>query len=247
MSYILIRMNIEILKSVGLTEIEGKLYLSLLELGSSNATELSHKSRIHRTNIYDSLNRLIEKGLVSYIEKNGKKVFEAADPKKLREIIKEKEQELERALPELDSLFKLDKKRNNVRIFEGKEGIRTIFDDFITVQGEILMYGVPSKSVEVLKYFLPHYHKERIKKKISTRAIFNHDAKNRMGIINEMKFAKAKYLPGKNKSPTSTNIYGDKIAIILWSETPLIIQIESKEIAESYRNYFELMWQNSKT
>lgn len=234
------------LKSIGLTEIEGKIYLSLLELGSANATELSHKSRIHRTNIYDSLNRLIEKGLVAYIEKNNKKIFEAATPEKLKDIIKEKEEELEKSLPDLLSIYHSEKKRNDVKIFEGKQGLKTIFEDFVHEGKEVLMYGVPSKSVEILKYFLPHYHKERIKKKIPTKAIFNHDTKDRMSIINDMKYAKAKYLPGKYKSPASTNIYGNKIAIILWSKDPLIIQIESKEIADAYRNYFDLMWHSAK-
>ena len=243
----LIRMNQDVLKGVGLTEIEGKIYSSLLELGSANATEISHKSGIHRTNIYDSLNRLIEKGLVAYIEKNNKKIFEAANPEKLRDIIKEEEEELERALPDFLSIYNSEKKRNDVKILEGKQGLKTIFEDFVRVGEDVLMYGVPSKSVEILKYFLPHYHKERIKKKMSTKAIFNHDAKDRMSIINDMKYAKARYLPGKYKSPASTNIYGNKISIILWSENPLIIQIESKEIADAYRNYFDLMWQSAKS
>ncbi len=239
-------MNPDILKSVGLTEIEGKIYLSLLKLGSSNSTLLSRESGIHRTNVYDSLSRLIEKGLVTYVEKNNKKIYEAADPRKLKEIINRKAEELEREMPSLTKIFNRDKKQNNVKIFEGREGIRNIFEDFIAGGKEVFMYGVPRKSVEILRYFLPRYHKERIKKRITTKAIFNQDAKNRMDIINGMKYAKARYLPGKNQSPASTNIYGDKIAIILWSENPLIIQIDSKEIADSYKNYFALMWKNSK-
>ena len=44
------------------------------------------------------------------------------------------------------------------------------------------------------------------------------------------------------KSSAVTNIYGNKIAIIVWSEPPEAVIIENKDAAESYRSYFEVLW-----
>ena len=45
----------------------------------------------------------------------------------------------------------------------------------------------------------------------------------------------------------ATNIYSDKVAIILWSkENPFAILIKQREIAEAYRNYFEMLWKTCK-
>ena len=43
-------------------------------------------------------------------------------------------------------------------------------------------------------------------------------------------------------SPAATNIYGNKVALIVWSENPFVVLIESKEIADSYRKKFEMLW-----
>jgi hypothetical protein len=60
-------------------------------------------------------------------------------------------------------------------------------------------------------------------------------------------YSKVKYLPEKYASPLAVNIYGDKVAIILWSkETPLAIVIKNRAIAEGYRKYFEFMWKVAK-
>ena len=87
-------MNTEVLQEFGLSKTEAKVYLALLELGKSKAGEVTKKSLVNRTNVYDALERLIEKGLVSYVSENNKKVFEAVNPQRLQEILKDKHEKL---------------------------------------------------------------------------------------------------------------------------------------------------------
>ena len=61
-------MNKDLLKSIGLTDIEIEVYLAIIDLGSCLAGEIARKTGIHRRTVYDAINRLIEKGLVSYIK-----------------------------------------------------------------------------------------------------------------------------------------------------------------------------------
>jgi hypothetical protein len=44
---------------------------------------------------------------------------------------------------------------------------------------------------------------------------------------------------------TTTIIYGNNIAIIIWREQPQSILIKSEELAKSYKNYFEFLWELS--
>ena len=61
-----------------------------------------------------------------------------------------------------------------------------------------------------------------------------------------MAYTYAKYLPRMKNSPVSTNICGDEIVFILWSDSPYIIKIKNNEIADSYKNYFDLLWKIAK-
>ena len=84
-------MKQQVLESLGLSKNESSVYLSLIELGSSTATEIAKHCKVHRTNIYDALKGLIKKGVAAHITKNGTKYYEAADPENLYSILKEKE------------------------------------------------------------------------------------------------------------------------------------------------------------
>ena len=41
-------------------------------------------------------------------------------------------------------------------------------------------------------------------------------------------------------------IYSDKVVITVWSKEPYAFLIRSKEVARSYRSYFELLWKVAK-
>ena len=118
----------ETLKKIGLTTNEIKVYLTLLDLGSSLAGAIAKKANLHRRPTYDSLNRLIEKGLVSYTIKSGKKFFRPADPERILEIAKEREKEIQKILPEIKKKFKATKVEIFSEIYEGKEGIKSVME-----------------------------------------------------------------------------------------------------------------------
>ena len=87
-------MELKILKDIGLTDGEIKAYLALLELGKSTVGKIIEKSRVSPSKIYDVLNRLIEKGLISYIIEGKVKHFKAAPPKNVLNYIERKEEDL---------------------------------------------------------------------------------------------------------------------------------------------------------
>ncbi len=238
-------MNENILEDIGLSKNEAKVYLALIELGSSTVSKISEKSGVHRTNCHDVLNRLIEKGLVAHITKNNARYYEATDPNSLLNILKEKEHKIKKILPQL----KLGKElavKSEANIHEGLPAAKHILNHLLEKKETILVYGVISDVAELIGPFLEQFHKKRIKQKIWMKHIYNTDAKDRINYLNKLQYTEARTLPREFDSPVATNICGDEVVLILWKKKALTIQIKNKEIADAYRRYFELMWKLAK-
>ena len=129
-------MKKSLLEEIGLTKSEISVYLALLELGSSTTGRIIDKAKISSSKVYEILDKLIQKGLVSFIIKSGVKYFEAASPERIIDYMKEKENklseqknELEKLLPELKLKQTLSKYKSEATIFKGIEGARTAFED----------------------------------------------------------------------------------------------------------------------
>ena len=235
----------ESLEKAGLTRVESKVYLTLIDLGPSLAGQITKKSGIHRRTIYDALDRLAEKGLISYIVKNNRKYFEAASPEQIVRLMKEKEDEVKNSLPELMKRFTGTKSKEETLFYKGKDGLKTAFEDQISELGgkasgtgkEILVLGASSQAKEILSFYLHWYTQRRKENKIKLRIISDISSKGKM----TAPLSEFRYL--SNLGPTAMNIYGDKVSIILWSkEKPIAIIIKNKEISDSYRVFFEQMW-----
>lgn len=228
------------MQQIGLTKNEIKIYLTLIELGPSLAGIISRKSGIHRRSVYDTIDRLIEKGLIGYIVKNNRKYFEAVNPSIILSLLKEKEESIKEILPQLESKFNLTKEKQETLFFRGKSGLKTAFEDQIMTGKEILIFGASPLANEILKFYFKWFDKRRIEKKIKVKIIFDSSIKNN---LKKIPLSEIRFLPKEYSTPAATNIYSDKISIILWSkENPLAIIIKQKEIADSYRKFFNLMW-----
>src|SRR3989338_2255413 len=128
----------------GLTIMEEKVYLTLLDLGPSLAGLITRKSGIHRRSVYDALERLIQKGLVGYIVKNNRKYFEATDPQRLLDLVKEKEAAVEELLPQLQAKYHKTAEKAETLFYKGKNGLKSVFEDQLATAKEILILGASS-------------------------------------------------------------------------------------------------------
>ncbi len=239
--------TVEYLQKSGLSEKEAKVYLACLELGDSLASEIALKSDLPRTLVYDILERLIDLGLVSYAIKNNRKHFRAADPRELVRIIREKEEAVVHILPNLEMLQKLKGvKRPKVEIYEGKEGMKTVMDDILRSDvKEFLAYGSSRSSFEVIPAFMEDWHKERIKRKVVMRILYNNTPQAREKVkkrSESLRYTKYKFMPIALESPTATLIYANKVVLQSWTKEPFAVMIESEEMAENQRRYFDELW-----
>ncbi len=239
----------EILENLGLTKLEVKIYKMLLNEGSSLAGDISKRTGIHRRNVYDALERLIHKGLVGYIKENNKKKYSITNPEIVYNQVLTRQKEFEKILPEITKKYNAITDKKETLFFKGKQGLKLIFEDQIKVGKEILVNATTAKVSDVLKYYFPKYQLLRKQHKIKIRMLFDSNYKNNPreveGIL-KLPLCEARFLKDFNKSPMSQYIYGDNVALVVWSEDPIAILIRQKEIAQGFKDSFELMWKISK-
>ena len=249
-------MDTSILKEAGLTEGEAKVYLTMLEIGSSTTGPIIEKSKIAKSIIYHILERLIEKGLASYIVKEKTKYFQAADPKKIIEYMEERKNKIEdsqkkvdKLLPQLELLQKMGDK-TSVKIYEGFKGLQTCFEKYHTrlkKGDEVLSYGVYAVQEEKYHLYWQRDHVRRDKEGIINKLLFNKDtAKEILENRNSYKLCDARYMESDVVTPSWFMVYADTSIIFLQSKNPLAVEIINQEIADSFKAYFEDYWNKSK-
>lgn len=236
-----------LLEQLGLSKNEAKVYIALLKLGSASVNQISKKADVHRVNVYDTLERLQEKGLVASIVKVNKKYFEAASPKIIKKLIENKEKEIKEAKKlflNLEELYRSSKKKQEVHVFKGILGINTVFKDILnTKPKEVLDLG----ATKGFPFFKPlHFEiweSQRIKLKIPMKIITSEHVRKQ---IPRKRLQEIRFLEKQFNNFSSTIIYENKVAVFMWTDDPIAILIESKELAESYENYFNLLWKLAK-
>ena len=238
-------MNIETLENIGLSSNEARVYLALLELGSSTAGKITEKSKVNRRTVYDVLESLINKGLVSYIIEANKKMFEATNPKKFLDLIQEREKEVKQAMPELQAKRNATKDKQEVTIYRGKKGIKTVFEDILK-HNQYNFFGSHGRSKEIMGPYFELFQKTVIKNKIKSQGIISERLSKLWNKKNSTKHAQIRFLKKEYDSPISTLIYGNKVAIIVWSNEPICTLFRGKAISKSFKNYFDIMWEIAK-
>ncbi|MFA5953043.1 MAG: helix-turn-helix domain-containing protein [Candidatus Pacearchaeota archaeon] len=230
----------EQLTQAGLTRNESKVYLELLKSEELTANELSKKISIDRTLTYTLLNSLIEKGLISYIIKQNKKFFKAEKPENLLNPLKEKEVFVTDLISELNKIQKEVAIPYEIKVFEGKEGLRNLMN-LIIKHKKVDSFGGTGRAYDLL-YEMQATIKNLNRKELLGRIIFSEKFKSHE--IKNYPQIQSKSL--KLDSEATTTIFGDYVSIHIAKEKPLIILIKNKNIAESYRNHFELLWKIAK-
>ncbi|MCK4649846.1 hypothetical protein KAT36_01305 [Candidatus Pacearchaeota archaeon] len=234
-------MDKESLTKIGLTKAESIIYLSLLKLGDVPVKDLSKDTGFHRTNIYDILEQLKEKGLVSFSKQGKILYYKTTDPKNLLNLLEEKKEILINLMPDLDKLNNINRKKINVSIFKGKEGMKSVFNDIRREKGEIFGLGIKGQ----LRDRLPIYAKQFLRDlKLSKRKYYGlYDKKENISPI----FTEIRILPKNVSIPVATHIYSNKVLITIWEPDLIAILIEANKVAETYKSHFNLLWNISRT
>ena len=243
-------MNTSLLKEIGLTDTEIKVYIALIKIGATSAGRIIEETGVYRKNLYDALNRLIEKGLVSYVIENKIKFFQAKSPENLEKYLDEKKakieeqkQEIQVTITEMKSLFSKAPAEIESEIYRGTEGIKTILKECLNNK-EVLFIGATGDVETRLPYFWPHYNKKREKLKCRWKLLLVYESRNKQ--ITKSEYYEYKILPKILSGLNVIYIYGDYVANVLWLEKPIAFVIKHKALANNYRKYFDYLWKSIK-
>jgi sugar-specific transcriptional regulator TrmB len=234
------------LKELGLTDNEVKIYLILLEHGMMNPSEISQKLGLHRGYVYDALERMQEKEVVNVILKTNKKFYQATSPQNLIELLKFRLESFEKAVPDLMKLATLKKEETKVELHRGKRVYRVLIKDMVsTLKKNDVAYlvGIDEDVLmqEVEPIYLKQYLNAMKSRKIKEKIIIKTGATKVKNPNLEYKELDSKYI-GK----TAQIIYNDKVAIFILGTPYYLIVIENKEVAETYKKQFNLLWNIAK-
>lgn len=245
-------METKVLEEIGLTESEIKVYLALLEMGSSKKGPLVKKAGISSSKIYEVVDKLIARGLASYVLKNRVKYFHAAPPRMIQAHLEEKQEQLLRYHKALDKLLPhLELKRflhktTDAEVYLGWKGMQTVYADLLeTLQPSESFYvfgaskGADTKRV---RSFYTRFNKKVIERKFQPYIIFNECARGNIEDVE--KNARVRYL--NQITPAEILIYKNETAIVLLEDEPVIVLIHGESVAKSFKAYFEAMWMISK-
>ena len=250
-------MDTKILQNIGLTDGEIRVYLSLIELGPSTTGPITDKSKVSSSKIYNILERLMQKGLVSYIIKDKTRYYQAEDPIKIKEYVINKENEIKKQKEEIDKLIpdlqlkrQLEKNKSEVQVYKGFKGVQTITEHIYSElkRGDTWYnIGVPSHQEEKYHDYWYKDHLRRIKAGIKCKMLFNIGTpKEILKQRNTYKDCDARYMPISIETPSWILIYKDVTVIILPGKEPMSIEINNTQIANSFMQYFNAFWNISK-
>ena len=235
---------------LGLSETEGKVYISLLELGGGFVSVIARRANIPRVNCYHTLENLAKKGLVSFITKDKGRYFSAESPQKLINTLEEKTKYARKLLPELLSITNALAFKPKIKYFEGAEGIKNILEDTLTAKKELFGYSNLKGASELFGDYIKDYALQKMVLGIKTRMIcpsseesFGYVKKyypeNFPHELMEILFVN----PREFWFEHEITIYDDKVAVISLDKEELIGMIfESHVYARSQKAIFNLAW-----
>jgi HTH-type transcriptional regulator, sugar sensing transcriptional regulator len=238
----------KVLKNIGLSEKESKIYLALLELHEALPSVVARRAGVKRPTAYVVLEQLVKKGLASYFKKGKTLYFRSLNPYALLEDQHSKYTALEKSLPELLSLHEKYSVTPQMSIFEGKKGIIEIMEDTLRTSTELLCWADVSLATGTfLADYYPSYIEKKVKNKIWLRGIFCHDKRALEFKARGKEELREVYLIPKKKFPfkNEINIYDDKVAIVSHKDKIGVI-IQNKDIADTQRAIFKFGFEYAK-
>ena len=240
----------EVFEEIGLSPNEAKIYETLLSAGEIGVAEISLKANVHRRNVYDAMNRLVEKGLVFRIFQKGEHQFRAVTPDKLAEVLEAKQQNLSKILPDLRKLHSSKPMQEAAFIYKGKEGYKNYLRDLAGVAEDTYFLGAKGLwfTPWVEKQYLEDYKAAMKRKNKKYFTLYDSRVKEKLPQALKNVGGEYKILPKKYNAPGVTDVFGDYVVTFTSveignvGEDVTIFVMVNKELAETYRTWFKMIW-----
>lgn len=238
-------MDTNLLTQIGLSEVQSKIYLYLIEHGQSTPSQIAAEIDENRTTVYSALEKLEKlsiitqknKGKISaYIPKHPS-ILESIAEKRLR-IATRQIRNLESNLPSLINYYNEHQNTPGAITFYGQEGVKTIWNKVIATKQPY--YFVRSQYDEINdEQALEEFKQARIDAGIVAENITPSEYTDYSDEeAAEWLLTRTFLPPNEYSSPVEIDIFGDNVAFINYSKDGMSTLIESPEIADAMRQMF---------
>jgi len=239
---------LEILRNVGLTDHEARVYFSMISLGPSTILKISKSAEIKRTTTYSVIESLMKKGLAK-IEVHGfKKLFSAETPEKIDGIIEKRRDQLKTKLKDFLGIYNQGGEETLIKIYEGADATKQIYNSLIQdiKPGEdYLIISDIKKAYDFDNDFFVALRERRSKLPIKVRVLLNdRESKEAQKFYEFQKNfnLKAKFLPPNTKLTINMVVTPERLVIHQLDEPITAIVIENKSTIKAHQEMFEVMW-----
>jgi len=235
-----------LLQKIGLTENESKVYLALLRIGKSKSGRIVKEASVSGGKIYETLYRLIDKGLVKIVTENGVKHFIANDPHTLSLYVNEKQEELKEQTKELEGMIpklsglKIKEELESVSLIKGLRGVRELMHGLLKAKKRIEIMGVTSGKDPRYNNFWRGWHTERVKLRKRARILFSDKNTDYWSHFRRQKYTEVREII--HFTPSAMIVVDDNALIFHYGEEIKCIHIQSGAIADSFSAFFEDLW-----
>jgi sugar-specific transcriptional regulator TrmB len=235
---------------LGLSQNEARIYETLLESGELSVPGISLKTGIHRRNAYDTIERLVKKGLLFPVLASRDNKYNAVDPAKLLEVIKEKERKIQKYLPELESKYRARFAPEEAYIYRGLEGQKNVWRDVLRVAQTSYFIGAKASWFDHrLKEASKEFFAQANKRKIKFIELFDYEARTVLGFPKHFP-GKLEYrvLPKEYSTSSVLHVFGDYVVtytgakILSLEDNAVFFVLKSAPLEESYRIWFRALW-----
>jgi len=242
---------IKSLQVLDLTPKEIKFFLACFKIGPASVNEVIKESKLERSTAYLLTEDLIAKGFIKEDLKSYKKTIFTIEPKDILRMVAAKQRslrkqeiELEENLPELQSMHQVSEIRPKAKVYEGNNGLLSVWKDILSAKGEVLLWT--NQETENL-FFNETLHQkfiaERVNRKIPIRVLAVNNKEGKLLIKSDGRcLRQTKLLPVSFKFSPETYIYDNKVAILDYNKDIIGVILESQPIAASQKAIFELNW-----
>lgn len=238
---------VEELAVAGLSAGETRVYLALLQLGPSTTGPISARAGISAAKVYPVLEKLLKKGLASFVFRNKVRVYSACSPNRLIDFLNKRQDELRKNLREVEKILPQLKSLKapapySAEMFFGFEGIKSAAMEALeqlSSGDEVLAAGLTKTKGDVFNRFWMQWNKKRLSKRVGCRLLFTERSEYSKNYSRHAR-TQIRYL--SEVYPAAIDIFGDKVLVFTYGDNPACVVITNREIAASFKNFFESMW-----
>lgn len=231
------------LEELGFSRREIAFWQIVLQSGEIQLSGIAKRMGIPRTSAYTAARSLLEKGLVGFYVKKGKKFFVPASPERFAAFFDEQSAKAHALLPELQKFGKEASRAPRIRAFEGKEGVRQVLRDVL----EQKRHFSAITSIEDVEAILGHYFEDfiqqRIRQGLHVRLITNRSPRGlKLAETDAQELRQTRFVPSAFRFATANFIHNDRVAVLSLKEQPFGVIVEDRDIAATHQMYFDLLW-----